>query len=111
MAIKDVRKTLKDENELLEGMIKFVDQFPSSRFSSQAIFIKKSWQGFLKDRYDTNNAQQKLMPDDLKKDFLSEICQIGAYVHVSADRPGYSERWVKFLKCEAEISGYLHNQI
>lgn len=111
MSIKVVKQTLKNENELLDGMIAFIKEYPDKGFTDQAQFIRKSWIRFLTDRRRTNAAQQKASAAKLKKDFLLEITQLGAYIHVTDDKPGYTEQWKAFLECERDISAYLYDKV
>lgn len=111
MSTQLVKDTLKDENELLDAMIKLVAHFNNANFTKEAKFIQSSWQRFLQDRYDTNHTQQGSNADELKKDFLAEISQLGAYICATPTTPAYSEKWRKFLECESAISGHLFNLI
>lgn len=111
MTIQILKKTLNDENDLLDEMIKLVSQYPDNKFTDQAKYIKKSWIRFLTERKNTNTAQQKANDTDLKNDFLSEIDQLDAYLKVTIPNPDYTEQWKTFLQCERDISDYLCNQI
>ena len=110
MTTRVLKKSLKDENELLTAMIKLLEKSASRKFTGHSEFIRKSWIRFLKDRKKTNTEQQKASNTELKKDFLREIAQLGAYIHVTA-ATGYTERWKKFLECERDISGRLYCEI
>lgn len=112
MSLIDVRKSLNEENALLDELIATVGRFPKSKMTtSQAKFIHTSWRLFLIERKKTNNAQLKLSAGKLKQDFLLEITQLGAFIHCIPRACGYSEKWRKFLECERDISANLWKKL
>lgn len=112
MSVNDVRKTLREENALLDVLIAAVDKFPKKRMTtSQSRVIHSSWKRFLQDRKATNSKQIKLGTDELRKDFELEVTQLGAFIHTIPRGCGYSEKWRKFLECERGISLNLWKKI
>ena len=111
MSIGDVRKTLEQENELLDCLIAAAAAHPEREMTGQAKYIKKSWVTFLKRRKSTNTKQMKLSPGALRDDFTSEIDQLDKYIDDTPSRKKYSESWQTFLVCEREISDSLRKKI
>ena len=109
MSTKTVKDTLRTENKLLKEMVDVINKFDPSDSTREAQDIIASWKRFLGDRMSTNRTQIKASDAALKQDCLAEICQLGAYVCVTADpkQTKYTEAWRKFIECERDISARL----
>ncbi|NNJ74701.1 MAG: hypothetical protein HKP56_06030 [Anderseniella sp.] len=103
MTAKEVKQTLKDEAELLEHMIKVVNDFDGSGFTNQAQVIKDSWARFLGDRCETNRSLVKVGDYELVKDLTEEMRQVEQYVKATSPTKDYTETWETFLTCERDI--------
>ena len=108
MAVKEVKKTLANEVQLLDRMIGCVQGVDASTFTKPAQYIGKSWVRFLGERRDTNVSLQGLGKRDLVKDLEAELAQVNAYIDVtSKKKAGYTEHWREFLECERDILKHL----
>jgi hypothetical protein len=106
MTTQYVIKTLLNENQLLNDVIKYINAYDVSNFTGSARYIAKSWELFLKERYNSN-AVLTDEPATLKNDLENEKAQVDNYSLQNAVAKNYKEEWPKFLKCESDILDHL----
>lgn len=110
MTVAQVKKTLKNESQLLEHMIKCVQDYEETSFTKEATYIHKSWGRFLQDRLSASRELQKMSDRDFKKNLEAELAQVEWYVRITEKKPQFKEDWPAFLDCECEILRYLINE-
>lgn len=106
MTTQYVIKTLLNENQLLNDVIKYINAYDVSNFTGSARYISKSWELFLKERYNSNAALTD-QPATLKNDLENEKAQVDNYSLQNTAEKNYTEQWPKFLKCESDILNHL----
>lgn len=111
MTTQYVIDTLKNENQLLDDLVEFIRAYDVDAFTGSARWISKSWELFLKERYNSNETLTgKLQQGLLKKDLEEEKAQVDRYSLQNDDPKSYTEQWPKFLKCESDILDHLIKQ-
>ena len=103
MSADVVRETLRNEAELLDQMIKFVQSVKAEGFTRQARIIQDSWARFLGERKASNEQLSKANDEELLQDLQKELAQVEQYVVVTRTHPEYTESWEAFVKCERDI--------
>jgi len=103
MSAEQVRKTLKQEAELLGQMIKFVESVETKGLTTRAEVVQRSWARFLGERKQNNEALAKTADAELLADLGEELNQVKCYIVQTRTHPDYTETWETFLKCERDI--------